>query len=190
MRKLLLAGTALLGLGLGLVTPASAAVILDLGVNPTLATGAFDHSVGGGPFHDQITFQLVGGPQFLTIASVTNVFPNPSDFITRFTGSVFHIVGAIGGGDDILVIGPVPATANCGADCQGFGGSAILAVGNYYLDLSGTGRGNSGYGGNLSTTLVGAVPEPATWAMMVLGFFGVGFMAYRRRNQNTAFRLS
>ena len=36
---------------------------------------------------------------------------------------------------------------------------------------------------------VAAVPEPATWAMMVLGFFGVGFMAYRRRDQNTAFRL-
>ena len=28
---------------------------------------------------------------------------------------------------------------------------------------------------------VGAVPEPSTWAMMVLGFAGVGFMAYRRR---------
>jgi hypothetical protein len=26
------------------------------------------------------------------------------------------------------------------------------------------------------------VPEPATWAMMVLGFAGVGFMAYRRRS--------
>ena len=25
------------------------------------------------------------------------------------------------------------------------------------------------------------VPEPSTWAMMILGFFGVGFMAYRRR---------
>ena len=28
-----------------------------------------------------------------------------------------------------------------------------------------------------------AVPEPSTWAMMILGFAGVGFMAYRRRNQ-------
>jgi hypothetical protein len=28
-----------------------------------------------------------------------------------------------------------------------------------------------------------AVPEPSTWAMMILGFFGVGFMAYRRKNQ-------
>lgn len=31
--------------------------------------------------------------------------------------------------------------------------------------------------------VVTAVPEPATWAMMVFGFAGVGFMAYRRRNQ-------
>jgi len=30
---------------------------------------------------------------------------------------------------------------------------------------------------------VTAVPEPSTWAMMILGFFGVGFMAYRRRNR-------
>ena len=30
---------------------------------------------------------------------------------------------------------------------------------------------------------VGAVPEPSTWAMMILGFAGVGFMAYRRRNK-------
>jgi hypothetical protein len=29
---------------------------------------------------------------------------------------------------------------------------------------------------------VGGVPESSTWAMMILGFFGVGFMAYRRQN--------
>lgn len=29
---------------------------------------------------------------------------------------------------------------------------------------------------------VSAVPEPSTWAMMILGFFGVGFLAYRRHN--------
>jgi len=27
------------------------------------------------------------------------------------------------------------------------------------------------------------VPEPSTWAMMILGFAGVGFMAYRRRSK-------
>jgi Protein of unknown function (DUF642)/PEP-CTERM motif len=29
---------------------------------------------------------------------------------------------------------------------------------------------------------VSSVPEPSTWAMMILGFAGVGFMAYRRKS--------
>ncbi|WP_199805747.1 PEPxxWA-CTERM sorting domain-containing protein [Bradyrhizobium lablabi] len=33
-----------------------------------------------------------------------------------------------------------------------------------------------------------AVPEPSTWAMMILGFAGVGFMVYRRRGQGQALR--
>ena len=28
-----------------------------------------------------------------------------------------------------------------------------------------------------------AVPEPSTWAMMILGFCGIGFMAYRRKSK-------
>jgi hypothetical protein len=31
----------------------------------------------------------------------------------------------------------------------------------------------------------GAVPEPSTWAMMILGFMGVGFLAYRRKSGST-----
>jgi hypothetical protein len=42
-------------------------------------------------------------------------------------------------------------------------------AGSYQLDFS-PGIGN-----------VGAVPEPSTWAMLLLGFAGVGFMAYRRK---------
>jgi hypothetical protein len=36
---------------------------------------------------------------------------------------------------------------------------------------------------------IAAVAEPSTWAMMILGFAGVGFMAYRRKNK-TAFRFA
>lgn len=36
------------------------------------------------------------------------------------------------------------------------------------------------------TMNVVAVPEPATWAMMVLGFAGISFITYRRRNQTSA----
>ena len=33
------------------------------------------------------------------------------------------------------------------------------------------------------TLFTTSVPEPSTWAMMILGFFSVGFMAYRRQNK-------
>jgi hypothetical protein len=39
---------------------------------------------------------------------------------------------------------------------------------------------------NIYAVFTAAVPEPSTWAMMILGFAGVGFMAYRRRNQLAA----
>jgi hypothetical protein len=29
---------------------------------------------------------------------------------------------------------------------------------------------------------ISPVPEPSTWAMMILGFLGIGFMAYRQKN--------
>ena len=32
------------------------------------------------------------------------------------------------------------------------------------------------------TAVTSSVPEPSTWAMMILGFGGVGFMAYRRKS--------
>ena len=35
--------------------------------------------------------------------------------------------------------------------------------------------------GTITSELAPAVPEPSTWAMMILGFCGVGFMAYRRK---------
>jgi hypothetical protein len=31
--------------------------------------------------------------------------------------------------------------------------------------------------------VVAAVPEPSTWAMMIVGFAGLGFMAYRRKSK-------
>jgi hypothetical protein len=35
-----------------------------------------------------------------------------------------------------------------------------------------------------------AVPEPSTWAMMILGFAGVAFMAHRRRNKDELLRVA
>jgi hypothetical protein len=35
--------------------------------------------------------------------------------------------------------------------------------------------------------LTSAIPEPSTWAMMLLGFAGVGFMAYRRKSKPSVY---
>jgi hypothetical protein len=35
--------------------------------------------------------------------------------------------------------------------------------------------------GSLTVNVSGVVPEPSTWAMMALGFAGIGLLAYRKR---------
>ena len=60
----------------------------------------------------------------------------------------------------------------------------------FAADVSNPRGGTGAVASALSTeiNLLTAVPEPSTWAMMLLGFAGVGFMAYRRKGQGT-FRL-
>jgi len=170
---------------LGLAAPANAAVVANLGVNPTSATGDFSsgllgvNGTGLGAFTDQVTFQLIGGPQFFTIASATNVYPGLGDFITGFTAQGFLQVGGIGVGDDIPVT-PVLVAQACPlqSNCQGFAGSALLDAGLYYLQLSGTGGGSSGYGGNLAVT---QVPVPGALALFASGLVGLGLLRRRRQ---------
>jgi hypothetical protein len=50
--------------------------------------------------------------------------------------------------------------------------------------------GSGAFNMTFSLTGVDAVPEPSTWAMMILGFAGVGFMAYRRRQNGPALRVA
>jgi hypothetical protein len=57
-----------------------------------------------------------------------------------------------------------------------------LATDSYLITL--TVKDGDATIGTLSET-VSAVPEPSTWAMMILGFVGVGFMAYRRKEKAT-----
>lgn len=52
------------------------------------------------------------------------------------------------------------------------------------LSLNYTATGNASYGGNL-TFIPGGIPEPMTWAMMILGFAAIGF-AMRRRSEEVA----
>lgn len=49
------------------------------------------------------------------------------------------------------------------------------------ITITGTARGNGSYGGNVTFTPTAAVPEAATWAMMVIGFGAVGAGLRSRR---------
>jgi PEP-CTERM motif len=54
------------------------------------------------------------------------------------------------------------------------------------LVVSGTSGANGSYAGTVSfTPSVGAVPEPAAWALMIMGFGGAGAMLRRRRQADT-----
>lgn len=70
----------------------------------------------------------------------------------------------------------------------------ISTAGTYTLTFGVTNWADKAYDSGLAfdgvtvdgTPVTGAVPEPSTWAMMILGFAGVGFMAYRRRHQSVS----
>jgi PEP-CTERM motif len=76
----------------------------------------------------------------------------------------------------------------------------LVAVGGYSVSLGLTSfsLGGSGPNGNapinegneVTVLSVSAVPEPSTWAMMILGFAGIGAMTYRHRKQSAAFHVA
>jgi hypothetical protein len=57
------------------------------------------------------------------------------------------------------------------------GGSEITSGGDFDI-------------GTFTPVPVSAVPEPSTWALMILGFAGLGFMAYRRKNNHNKMALA
>ena len=58
----------------------------------------------------------------------------------------------------------------------------LVTGANNLLSVTGTSGGNAAFSGNLS--FASAIPEPATWMMMLLGFAGIGF-TMRRKNKST-----
>jgi len=156
------------------------------------------------------TFTVIPGTPFVDGVSVspdgTTVYTNIVNGYNIATGApVFGPVG-IGGADGTAVIyggalnGDILVNTN-------FGELWLLddITGSPTLIASGGSRGDyvalDGQGGLFVTqsnevlrlsleggTIGTAAPEPTTWAMMILGFAGIGFMAYRRRNQNAALR--
>jgi hypothetical protein len=120
------------------------------------------------------------------------------DLTTTGVGSPFTMVGITGSFDGISITGVAPDGTCCSSPAND--NLIYISVGTPYLDLSGIGfyitggtavniyhdvpgyyeqASDGGFGGPGIFTLT-AVPEPSTWAMMLLGFAGLGFAGYRR----------
>jgi hypothetical protein len=82
---------------------------------------------------------------------------------------------------------PTPITSGATQQVTANGENFILISainGETFNSLSFTSSGNLSHVQQVRVDIAGAVstvPEPSTWAMMVIGFFGVGFLAYRRQ---------
>ena len=169
--KLLVAGV----LGASLLSTAAFAGVTSLGnLDPDDAAGFADLNTTG-LFADAATFNLTVSANTAVSATiaVTNRFQYTPGTLQLFSGAPFS--GTL--------LDSAPLT---------FGGSAYtasfsdpLGPGIYYAEI--TGRVNSrtlGVGGSVTTV---AVPEPATWVMMALGFAGLGFAGYRSSRGSIAF---
>ena len=127
---------------------------------------------GGGPGSIQASQSIatIVGQQYLVsfwMAANPDGGPNPKTLDVSFGSS-----------------GPQPFTfattgttkVNMGWELFSFTYTATAAL----SDLSFVSTTSGAYGPAIDNIAVDAVPEASTWAMMLLGFLGVGFLAYRR----------
>jgi hypothetical protein len=131
------------------------------------------------------------------IASFSVVFTNPADSFScagnacvsntpgfgGFTGLTFDSSGAL------TAIGAFINTGGNNANDANtleIGASGTFTGTGLFFRLNPVGSGSSDIVSGI--TIAQAVPEPSTWAMIILGFAGLGFMASRRKNGRGSFR--
>jgi hypothetical protein len=144
-------------------------------------------TVGNAPVPSDNIIQIAGGPGTAT-DTVTFSAPvvNPVMAIWslgqggltasfNFINSPFTIEA--GGPSAEYTGGPI--TTPDGNTVYGVEGNGVIQFTGTYQSISWTNPTNEFWYG--FTFGVAAVPEPSTWAMMLMGFAGLGFMAYRRK---------
>ena len=175
MRKLLSTTAAMAVLGLS-SAPAFAAPTISGFDIPSESMTFSSNVVCGGPisclFNDVFNFFTPAGYQLVSVSlSTTGVNGNNLAGDIDFSGGDLN-------GSDLDFTGDLPLGGSV-VEFGALGATAINAAPNA-LTLAGTAWTNGSYSGTLSFAKV-AVPEPAAWMMMLLGFGLVGGMLRSRR---------
>ena len=157
-----------------------------------VTTGQF-HSSNSNGIQGTFVFNPVGTGISVAIDPLTPTFTSlgagtwMEDGFGNFTWAIHSTLPTTGGGlagtelkftikDTSGLISFGTTNSNSGPNGTANGGTSPIDVA-FAADLTDVRTGAVG------ATLTPAVPEPSTWAMMILGFMGVGFLAYRRRGQ-------
>jgi hypothetical protein len=154
----------------------------EIGVTVTLTQAGAQFHDTGDPEHHALAFDLTGSPS-ITIANL----PSP------FTADGVQTAGSVGGDgagsfeyeiEDPHVSGPPAGITSFSFDILGTGLTVSDFIpngnGNYFAtDIVGA----NGKTGNVGANTFSATPEPATWAVMMIGFGAIGAMIRRSRRR-------
>ena len=170
--KKIFASFATMALCLAIPTAANAAAMINVG--PPQADGSISgtfesQGINAGTFNDVLTFNFSQfGSANATISSIFRLSQNNNIDFTSVTlnGTSFDIA----------------STGN--VEFRFLQGLAI-SPGIQTLGISGISGGNGSYAGTFSVATLAAIPEPASWALMLIGFGAVGSTLRRRRRENT-----
>ena len=108
------------------------------------------------------------------LAGTYSITLNTSSPATDFTSAILQLVS-----DGSTVATLLPGFNNGTTEFWQVS-NVLLGDGQYKLIVNGNNRGAGSLAGSIT---INPVPEPATWAMMLLGFGAVGFAMRRRRMQ-------
>ena len=180
-----------------LVLPAQAAIVLDQ--NQPFTDGLYAYltpAASSDQFFQQSANNIAGAGFYLTNGSLPTTVTISFFDAGNLLASGSALLTASGWLDVFWAPVAVPNSSLLYLSVQGVGDltyATNYAANNPYADgvasYTFTGILNPAYDLTFrtfaDTDFNSAVPEPSTWAMMILGFAGIGFMAYRRRKPAT-----
>jgi hypothetical protein len=149
---------------------------------PLLQRGSFKYQKKekcgiGTPGSGSGTLTVTIGPKGDTITAMTGTLGDNELIGTKFNGGTSLVDLDTSG----IAVSTVLSDFHIFADGSPFSKGTVS--GN---DIFESGPNGSGVG---TLAVTAAVPEPSTWAMMILGFCGLGFMAFRRGSRSIVARL-